>query len=79
MELLDLLPMALAFATPMMPQVSAPTAPSASADAERRRQEAAQAAQIEASASGRASTDVGGLGMRREVQARRGAGRELGL
>jgi hypothetical protein len=79
LELLDLVPLCLAFATPQMPMVDAPTAPSASADAERRRQEAAQAAQIEASASGRASTDVAGFGMRMDEQRRRAAGYELGL
>lgn len=77
--LIDAIPLYLAFATPMMPQVAPPTAPSASADAERRRQDAAQAAQIEASTAGRASTDVGGLGMRQQTQARRGAGYSLGV
>ena len=76
--LLDLMA-PICFATPMMPQVAAPTAPSVSADAERRRQDAAQAAQLEATATGRASTDVGGLAMRMETQRKRGAGSELGL
>lgn len=75
--LIDAIPLCLAFATPQMPQVAAPTAPSASADAERRRQEAAQAAQIDATAYGRASTDVGGRAARMAEQQRRGAGYDL--
>jgi len=48
------------FANPTMPQVPAPTSPTASADAERKRQAAAEQAQIDATAGGRASTIVGG-------------------
>ena len=75
----DSIPFVLAFSTPTMPVVAAPTAPTVEADAERKRLEVERAAQLAATASGRMSTDVGGMGMRMEKQRRRGAGLELGV
>lgn len=77
--LLDYLPLVLAFSTPTMPVGSAPASPSISADAERKRQQAAEDAQIAATAGGRESTISAGRELAYADQKRRYAGRDLGL
>lgn len=58
--LLDFTPFCLAFATPMMGVGGMPQSPTVSADAEKQRQNAADAAQKAATLGGRSSTIVGG-------------------
>jgi len=67
-EWLDFIPVCLAFSMPQMPVGNAPTAPSVSAEAEKQRQAAAQAAQIAATAGGRSSTIRAGTGAAYEKQ-----------
>lgn len=75
--LLDLAPICLAFATPMMPQVATPASPTASTDAERQRQAAADSAQRDATLGGRSSTVVAGNAIAYKAQAKRTAGSDL--
>jgi hypothetical protein len=75
--LLDILPVCLAFSTPMMPLGGLPQSPTASADAEKQRQAAADSAQRDATLGGRSSTIVAGNDIAYKKQARRAAGADL--
>jgi hypothetical protein len=85
--LLDNLPIVLAFATPTMPSVGLPQSPTASADAEKQRQAAADRVQRDATLGGRSSTIVGGNDVAYKKQARQagadlmgsGSSRDMGL
>jgi hypothetical protein len=77
--LLDLMPVMLAFSTPMMPVGNAPVSPSASANAERQRQQADQDARISATAGGAELNVSAGRELAYASQKRQYAGRDLGL
>jgi hypothetical protein len=84
--LLDFAPLCLAFATPMMPAGGMPQSPTVSAGAEKQRQDAADAAQRDATLGGRSSTIVGGnaIAYKKQRQAgsdlmAAGSSRDMGL
>lgn len=75
--LLDILPVCLAFSTPTMPVGGLPVSPTASADAEKQRQAAADGAQRDATLGGRNSTIHAGNDIAYKKQAKRTAGADL--
>jgi hypothetical protein len=75
--LIDILPVCLAFSTPMMPVGGLPQSPTASADAEKQRQAASDAATKAATQGGRASTIHAGNDIAYAKQRRMTAGTDL--